>query len=100
MRGSGSGSDQRLAACVGDWRERPATRSPSSRVTHTNSLTPSLSQAASRDPRAGFSGGPQFPDTLHLVLLAAAKEAALLRRGFDLLAARGGKGAQGFLLLS
>ena len=51
---------------------------------------------ATREPR----GGPQFPDTLHLILLAATEQAALLRRGFDLLAARGGKGAQGFLLLS
>jgi hypothetical protein len=50
----GSGSDQRAAACVGGSRERErdATRGPSSRVPHTNSLTPTLShtRAASRGP--------------------------------------------------
>ena len=47
-----SGSDQRMAACVGGLgeRERPATRSSSSRKTHTNSLTPSLTRPASREP--------------------------------------------------
>jgi hypothetical protein len=50
--GSGSVSDQRPAASVGGWRERerPATRSSSSRKTPTNSLTPSLTRAATRDP--------------------------------------------------
>jgi hypothetical protein len=51
---SGSGSDQRAAAGVGDYRERErsATRDPSSRVPHTNSLTPTLSHtlAAIRGP--------------------------------------------------
>jgi hypothetical protein len=47
-----SGSDKRMAACVGGLRgrKRPATHSPSSRVPHTNSLT--LSRPASRHPRA------------------------------------------------
>ena len=48
VRVSGSGSDQRGAACVGGSRERPAARSPSSRVTHTNSLTPSSTRPATR----------------------------------------------------
>ena len=66
VRGSGSvsGSDQRKAACVGDWRERPATRSSSSRKTPTNSLTPTLSRPAGRHPRAGPAGGPELPDKL------------------------------------
>jgi hypothetical protein len=89
--GSGSVSDQRKAASVGGSRERDGrarsarggrgglsvpkpqcaarggalTPSPYAfRVRHTNSLTPTLSRPAGRDPRAGPSGGPQFPDTL------------------------------------
>ena len=50
VRGSGSVSDQRKAACVGGWRERPATRSSSSRKTPTNSLTPSPTRPAIRGP--------------------------------------------------
>ena len=36
------------------------------RVPHTNSLTPTPShtQSAIRDPRAGPAGGPELPDTL------------------------------------
>jgi hypothetical protein len=61
-----SGSDQRMAGCVGGLgeRERPATRSSSSRKTPTNSLTPSPTRPATREPRAGPAGGPQFPDKL------------------------------------
>ena len=33
-----------------------------SRAPHTNWLTPSLTLPASRDPRAGPSGGTLFPD--------------------------------------
>jgi hypothetical protein len=59
-----SGSDQRMAGCVGGLGERVryATRDPSSRKTPTNSLTPSLTRAATRGPRAGPAGGPQLPD--------------------------------------
>jgi hypothetical protein len=65
---SGSVSDQRGAASVGDSRvrERHAARDPSFRVPPTNSLTLTLSPTrhATRDPRAGPAGGPQFPDKL------------------------------------
>jgi len=47
-------------------RERHAARDPSFRVPPTNSLTLTLSPTrhATRDPRAGPSGGPQLPDRL------------------------------------
>jgi len=67
VSGRGSVSAQRKAACVGGSRERarPATRgvhSPrptlsASRVPPTKSLTP----PATSQPRAGPSGGPNFP---------------------------------------
>ena len=57
---------------MGGLRERPAARgaltpSPTlsaSRAPHTNTLTPSLTRPATRHPRAGPSGGTQFPDKL------------------------------------
>ena len=53
-----SGSDQRKATYVGDWREaeRPAARDPSSRVPPT----PSLPRTANRSP--AFSGGLESPN--------------------------------------
>ena len=65
---SGSVSDQRGAASVGDSRvrERHAARDPSFRVPPTISLTLTLSptRPATRDPRAGPAGGPELPDRL------------------------------------
>ena len=60
MSGRGSVSDQREAACVGDLRvrERHATRDPSFCVTPTNSLSPTLSRPASREPAC--SAAPNF----------------------------------------
>ena len=62
VSGCVSGSDQRVAVCVGGSRERegPATRPPSSRVPHTNSLT----RRAGRHPLASPAGGPELPDKL------------------------------------
>jgi hypothetical protein len=61
---SGSVSDQRVAARVRDLRERPASPGPqcASRVSPTNTLTPTLTpmRPATRGPV--LLGGPQFPD--------------------------------------
>jgi hypothetical protein len=66
VSGSVSVFGARVPPGVGGSRERerarPAVRA--FRVPHTNSLSPTLTLAATRDPRAGPSGGPEFPDKL------------------------------------
>ncbi|MGB8299389.1 MAG: hypothetical protein WCG85_28500, partial [Polyangia bacterium] len=63
-------SDQRGAASVGDSRvrERHVARDPSFRMPHTNSLTPSPTRPATRDPalRAArnFSTDSGYPPLL------------------------------------
>ena len=44
--------------------ERSRPTPSASRVSHTNSLTLSHTPPATREPRAGPAGGPQFPDKL------------------------------------
>ena len=49
-------------------RSRPRPTLSASRLTPTNTLTPTPTRPATRYPRAGPSGGTQLPDTLYLAL--------------------------------
>ncbi len=110
VRGSGSGSDQREAACVGDSRERdgrarsarggqgglsvpkpprgarPAARGALTPYAFRLPRTPHEHAAphahSTRDPRAGPSGDSQFPDRLSLARLGAPRFAQLLKHAF------------------
>ena len=82
VSGGASVSDQRVAGCVGDSRERvrrAAFRSLSAfRIPPTNSLSLTPSRPATRDPRPGLPGRPAIPrhgvartPAIALVLLAS-----------------------------
>ena len=64
MEEGGVGQDRKCQ------KMRPAERShlrptlSASRAPHTNTLPPSLTRPAIRQPRASPSGGTQFPDNL------------------------------------
>jgi hypothetical protein len=64
VSGSVRGGDQRDAVCVSGSRERvrPAARDPSSAYRPPNSLTPSPTRAATREPRPGLPSGWESPD--------------------------------------
>jgi len=67
VSGGVSGSDQRGAVCVAvglsvsDARDAKHLAFSATRVPHTNSLPPSLTRPASRQPRVGPSGCHSFP---------------------------------------